>query len=54
VYGIVDGAEQAARLADQVRSLLSTSSIGGDVYEGPFRADGARVWHEPHEPAAAV
>ena len=54
VYGIVAGAEQASRLADRVRSLLSTSSVGGDVYEGPFRAEGARVWREPHEPAAAV
>jgi len=47
VYGIVEGADCAARLADQVRALLSRSGVAGNVYEGPFRAEGARVWHEP-------
>jgi len=41
VYGIVDGEDAAARLAAQVREMLGPS---GDVYEGPFRSDGARVW----------
>lgn len=41
VYGIVDGQEASARLAGHVREILGP---GGDVYEGPFRSDGARVW----------
>jgi beta-RFAP synthase len=41
VYGIVDGEEEGASLAERVRDTLGPS---GDVYEGPFRADGARVW----------
>lgn len=43
VYGIVAGEEVARRLADRVRDLLADA---GDVYEGPFRAEGARVWRE--------
>ncbi|PWU23360.1 MAG: hypothetical protein C5B48_08740 [Candidatus Rokuibacteriota bacterium] len=43
VYGIVDGADSASRFADNVRVLLDRCG-GGDVYEGPFRTDGARVW----------
>ena len=43
VYGIVDGGEAAAALADRIRALLGPH---GDVYEGPFRSDGARVWRE--------
>jgi beta-RFAP synthase len=41
VYGIVDGEEEGASLAERVRDTLGPS---GHVYEGPFRADGARVW----------
>jgi len=41
VYGIVEGEDAALRLADHVRQLLGAR---GSVYEGPFRADGARVW----------
>jgi predicted sugar kinase len=41
VYGIVEGADAAARLADRVRAVLANR---GAVHEGPFRADGARVW----------
>jgi beta-ribofuranosylaminobenzene 5'-phosphate synthase len=43
VYGIVSGAEPAARLADRVRGALVRCG-GGDVYEGPFADTGARVW----------
>jgi beta-ribofuranosylaminobenzene 5'-phosphate synthase len=43
VYGIVDGGDQGLRLADHVRAALERSG-GGAVYEGPFRAEGARVW----------
>jgi beta-ribofuranosylaminobenzene 5'-phosphate synthase len=42
VYGIVDGADHGARLADDVRAALERCG-GGSVYEGPFRAEGARV-----------
>jgi beta-ribofuranosylaminobenzene 5'-phosphate synthase len=41
VYGIVDGEDAGARLAEQVRGTLGP---GGHVYEGPFRSDGARIW----------
>jgi beta-RFAP synthase len=41
VYGIVDGAEAAARLVERVRSALGSS---GKVFEGPFRSEGAHVW----------
>ena len=47
VYGIVEGDEHAARLADRVRSQLSSSGTAGAVYEGPFRTEGARVWRAP-------
>ena len=40
VYGIVEGDDAAKRLADRVRGLLSGA---GQVYEGPFRNEGARV-----------
>jgi beta-RFAP synthase len=49
VYGIVDGEEVAAGLAGRVRAALGST---GAVYEGPFRAEGARVWRAP-VPAAA-
>lgn len=46
VYGIVDGAEAAAALAGQVRSMFrSSGASSGTVHEGPFRSEGARVWH---------
>ena len=41
VYGIVDGEDAGASLAEHVRETLGPS---GQVYEGPFRSDGARVW----------
>lgn len=41
VYGIVDGAASGATLAGAVRAALGDA---GDVYEGPFRNEGARVW----------
>lgn len=41
VYAIVDGPEASARLSAQVRDLLGSS---GRVFNGPFRAEGARVW----------
>jgi predicted sugar kinase len=46
VYSIVEGEHRAAQLADEVRAILSTLGVTGNVYEGPFRTDGARVWHE--------
>ena len=54
VYGIVEGADCAARLADQVRSRLSQSGVAGDVYEGPFPIEGARVWREPPDRRSRV
>jgi beta-RFAP synthase len=50
VYGIVDGEEAGARLAERVRAALGSS---GTVHEGPFRTDGARVWLAP-VPAEAL
>jgi len=47
VYGIVDGEAAGAALADRMRTLLAASGLAGSVYEGPFRAEGARVWSEP-------
>lgn len=40
VYGIVEGLEAGATLADRVRECLGP---GGRVFEGPFRNDGATV-----------
>ena len=44
VYGIVDGEDAGHRLAARVGEALGT---GGTVYEGPFDADGARMWRAP-------
>ena len=41
VYGVVTGDDAAVRLAARVREWLGDR---GDVYEGPFRAIGARVF----------
>jgi beta-ribofuranosylaminobenzene 5'-phosphate synthase len=41
VYGIVEGAEHAAELAARVARFLDGK---GEVFEGPFRGEGARVW----------
>ena len=41
VYAITSGQEAAARLAAHVRDHLGD---GGTVYEGAFRAEGARLW----------
>jgi beta-RFAP synthase len=43
VYGIVEGTEAAAQLVDRAQSALGAA---GRVFEGPFRADGARVWRQ--------
>jgi beta-RFAP synthase len=40
VYGIVEGDAAAAALAERVRGVLNGA---GQVYEGPFRNEGARV-----------
>jgi beta-RFAP synthase len=40
VYGIVEGLEAGATLADRVREFLGDD---GHVFEGPFRNDGANV-----------
>ena len=45
VYGIVDGDSDAAVLADRVRAAIDAGG-GGDVFEGAFRVDGARVWRD--------
>jgi beta-RFAP synthase len=41
VYGIVEGDEASQALADRVRAMLGEE---GEVYAGPFRSEGARVW----------
>ncbi len=41
VYGIVDGDAAGLALAERVRAAMGGA---GSVYEGPFRAEGARVW----------
>jgi beta-RFAP synthase len=41
VYGIVEGADAAARLVERVKTALGSS---GQVFEGAFRSEGARVW----------
>jgi beta-RFAP synthase len=42
VYGIVNGREAGEALAARVRAFLDATD-GGDVYEGPFANEGARV-----------
>jgi hypothetical protein len=44
VYGIIDGDEAGARLADRVRDALGATGTTGSVFRGPFRREGARVW----------
>jgi beta-RFAP synthase len=44
VYAIVEGDDAARALADRVREALDGA---GRVYEGPFRAEGARVSRRP-------
>jgi len=46
VYGIVAGEAEGVRLADRIRAVLDSCG-GGAVFEGPFRAEGARVWRWP-------
>jgi beta-RFAP synthase len=41
VYGVVEGEDAARDLAARVRTVLGPE---GEVFEGPFRSDGARVW----------
>ena len=41
VYGIVDGEAAGRALAERVGAAMGGA---GSVYEGPFRAEGARVW----------
>jgi beta-RFAP synthase len=43
VYGIVDGPEAALQMVDRVRGVLGTA---GQIFEGPFRSEGARVWRQ--------
>jgi beta-RFAP synthase len=43
VYGVVDGGDGAARIADRLRGILGSR---GAVYEGPFPSEGARVWRD--------
>jgi beta-RFAP synthase len=43
VYGLVDGDEAGRRLASRVREAIGPA---GQVYEGPFRSEGARVWRD--------
>jgi beta-ribofuranosylaminobenzene 5'-phosphate synthase len=50
VYGIVDGREAGRTLANRVRDLFARSGAGA-VYDGPFHAEGARVWRAPVQPA---
>ena len=42
VYGVVEGDDQATRVADRLR-LVQTPAI--DIFSGPFPATGARIWH---------
>jgi beta-RFAP synthase len=54
VYGIVDGEESGRCLADRTRAFLDPAGV---VYEGPFRTEGARIWHAPipeERPGTAV
>jgi beta-RFAP synthase len=44
VYGIVEGDAAGQRLAERVRKAIEHS---GTVFQGPFRAQGARVWGSP-------
>jgi beta-ribofuranosylaminobenzene 5'-phosphate synthase len=41
VYGVVEGEDAGGSLAERMRHALGNC---GSVYEGPFRATGARVW----------
>jgi beta-ribofuranosylaminobenzene 5'-phosphate synthase len=50
VYGIVEGESAGLELTNRVRQWLGSR---GAVYEGPFRADGARVWRAAARPVAA-
>jgi beta-ribofuranosylaminobenzene 5'-phosphate synthase len=46
VYGIVADEDEGVRLADRIRAALDGCG-GGNVFEGPFRGEGARVWSSP-------
>ena len=48
VYGIVDGDDDAQRLADRARDFVGDEGV---VYAGPFRSEGARVWTEAYDNA---
>lgn len=41
VYGIVDGADAAAKLLERITVAIGPRAT---VFEGPFRSEGARVW----------
>jgi len=43
VYGIVDGDDEAARIAELAEREIGST---GDVFAGPFRAEGAQVWRQ--------
>jgi beta-ribofuranosylaminobenzene 5'-phosphate synthase len=51
VYGLVDGDAVASRLAERVRGVVDGA---GQVYEGPFRREGARVWRAPAHPSTPL
>jgi beta-RFAP synthase len=44
IYAIVEGDDEAERLARRARTELGGT---GRVYQGPFRATGARLWRTP-------
>jgi beta-ribofuranosylaminobenzene 5'-phosphate synthase len=46
-YGVVDSEEAATRLAHEIRGLLGSQ---GEVFEGGFAAQGARVWTVSGDP----
>jgi beta-RFAP synthase len=48
VYGIVDGEDAGRRLSECVRASLAGA---GQVFEGPFRTGGARVWRSSFDVA---
>ena len=44
VYGVVEGEDEAHRLAERTRGALDRFGSTGCVHYGPFRNEGARVW----------
>jgi beta-RFAP synthase len=50
VYGVVGDADSGRRLARRMREAVGDA---GQVYAGPFRQEGARVWHGSEPPPRA-